>query len=53
MTNDKYIILAKPSGTTLDQHKLDVELEGDLLIKEMPFIFEKYEKMLVKIYQSA
>lgn len=48
MSKYKFPILAKPSGITLEQHKLDVMLEGVLLSKQMPFVFEKYEQRVGK-----
>lgn len=48
MNNFRYPILAKPSGITLDQHRFDVMSEGELLSKEMPFVFDKYENLVGK-----
>lgn len=48
MLKYKYPILAKPSGVTLEQHKLDVMSEGASLLEQMPFIAEKYEHRIGK-----
>lgn len=48
MNKYRYPILAKPSGITLEQHRSDVMSEGELLSKEMPFVFEKYENLVGK-----
>lgn len=34
--------MAKPSGVTLDQHRKNVILEGQLLTEQTPFVFLKY-----------
>ena len=44
MPNFKIPILAKPSGVTLEQHKLNVVSEGMLLLEHRPFVAEKYEQ---------
>ena len=48
MNKFRYPILAKPSGITLEQHRFDVMSEGELLSKEMPFVFDKYEDLVGK-----
>lgn len=46
MANYKYPILAKPSGITLEQHALDVMLEGDAILLHCPSAQQKYEEMI-------
>lgn len=46
MVNYKYPILAKPSGITLEQHALDVMLEGDAILLHCPSAQQKYEEMI-------
>jgi CRISPR-associated endonuclease/helicase Cas3 len=48
MPDYKFPILAKPSGVTLEQHKLNVMSEGMLLLEQMPFVVEKYEQHIGK-----
>lgn len=48
MPNYRYPILAKPSGVTLEQHKLNVMSEGELLLGQMPFVVEKYQQRVSK-----
>lgn len=48
MSDYKFPILAKPSGVTLEQHKLNVMSEGMLLLDQMPFVVEKYEQRVCK-----
>ena len=45
----KYPILAKPSGITLDQHKLNVMSEGALLVSSLPYTCLKYQNIVGKI----
>ncbi|MEN6453199.1 MAG: CRISPR-associated helicase Cas3' [Prolixibacteraceae bacterium] len=44
----KYPILAKPSGITLEKHRLDVMSEGALLVAHTPFVCQKYQKQTGK-----
>lgn len=46
----KYLILAKPSGITLEQHQLDVITEGEALCSN--FIVSKYLKFVQKNLQE-
>lgn len=48
MPKYNFPILAKPSGITLDQHKLNVMSEGMLLLENMPFVTEKYQEVVGK-----
>jgi CRISPR-associated endonuclease/helicase Cas3 len=48
MRKYKFQTLAKPSGITLMQHRLDVMSEGKLISEQMPFSFEKYEHVVGK-----
>lgn len=45
MANYKYPVLAKPSGITLEQHALDVMLEGDAILLQSPSAQQKYVEM--------
>jgi CRISPR-associated endonuclease/helicase Cas3 len=44
----KFPALAKPSGITFEQHKLDVMSEGELMSQQMPFTFAKYQQRVGK-----
>lgn len=44
----RYPILAKPSGVTLDQHRLNVISEGALLVNNIPVIRDKYKSFTNK-----
>jgi len=48
VSNYKYPLLAKPSGITLEQHTQDVVSEGKLLLKQTPFVVEKYQERVGK-----
>lgn len=48
MPNYKHPILAKPSGITLEQHTQDVVSEGKLLLKQTPFVVQKYQERIGK-----
>jgi CRISPR-associated endonuclease/helicase Cas3 len=42
------IILGKPSGITYEQHVKNVCDEGKSIVKNFPFVFEKYQKRVQK-----
>lgn len=45
MVNYKYPVLAKPFGITLEQHALDVMLEGEAILLNCPSAQQKYVEM--------
>lgn len=42
VSENKYPVLAKPSGITLEKHQADVISEGKVLVRHYPFTFKKY-----------
>jgi len=42
------IILAKPSGITLEQHIFDVMTEANMILSHFPFVSAKYERFIGK-----
>lgn len=48
VSNFKHLILAKPSGITLEQHTQDVVSEGKLLLEQTPFVVQKYQERVGK-----
>lgn len=42
------IILAKPSGITLEQHIFDVMTEANMILSHFPFVSTKYERFIGK-----
>lgn len=48
VSNFKYLILAKPSGITLEQHTQGVVSEGKLLLEQTPFVVQKYQERVGK-----
>lgn len=42
------LILAKPSGITLEEHQENVRAEGELLIKQIPATIRKYDLLIGK-----
>lgn len=48
MNFDSNIILAKPSGVTLEQHIFDVMTEADMILSSSPFVLEKYSSFVGK-----
>lgn len=42
------IVLAKPSGITLEQHVFDVMTEADMILSNTSFVVEKYQQIVGK-----
>lgn len=42
------IILAKPSGITLEQHVFDVMTEADMILSQIPYVISKYQQIVGK-----